>query len=328
MKNFFKNKKVLVAGGTGLVGIQVLKRLSELGAIVTSVSLDKIKLNLKNVRFLKYDLREYSNCDKLTKQKDIVINLAGVAGSPQITRLKPRSIFTPNILFALNLLEASIKNNIKIYLYTSSYGVYNPAGRMSEAQDLWSKNLSPNDLYGGWAKRTAELHIKSIKTENKKMIIPIVRPSNIFGPYANFDKENSMVVPSLINKISASSKFVKLFGDGTQIRDFVYSKDVAEMILNIISKKLDGIFNIGTGKGITIRELANKIKKLSNSKSKLIFQKKTFSGDKKRILDIRKIKENKIFINTNFDIALEETIDWYLKNKKKYKKRYNSFLEK
>lgn len=309
MKNFFKNKKVLVAGGTGLVGIQVLKRLSELGAIVTSVSLDKIKLNLKNVRFLKYDLREYSNCDKLTKQKDIVINLAGVAGSPQITRLKPRSIFTPNILFALNLLEASIKNNIKIYLYTSSYGVYNPAGRMSEAQDLWSKNLSPNDLYGGWAKRTAELHIKSIKTENKKMIIPIVRPSNIFGPYANFDKENSMVVPSLINKISASSKFVKLFGDGTQIRDFVYSKDVAEMILNIISKKLDGIFNIGTGKGITIRELANKIKKLSNSKSKLIFQKKTFSGDKKRILDIRKIKENKIFINTNFDIALEETID-------------------
>ena len=74
---------------------------------------------------------------------------------------------------------------------------------------------------------------------------------------------------------------VKLFGDGTQIRDFVYSKDVAEMILNIISRKLDGIFNIGTGKGITIRELANKIKKLSNSKSKLIFQKKKYSGDKK-----------------------------------------------
>ncbi len=327
MKNFYKNKRILVAGGTGLVGIQVIKILDELGAKVTSVSLDRIKIESKNIKFIKKDLRNFKNCVQLTKNIDIVINLAGVAGSPQITRSKPKSIFTPNILFAINLLEASVINNIKYYLHTSSYGVYNPDGEMKENENIWMKNLSPNDLFGGWSKRTGELHVEAIRKEYPKMIIPIIRPSNIFGPYANFDNKNSMVVPSLISKITSSPKEVKMFGDGSQVRDFVYSKDVARMILLILNKKINGTFNVGSGKGVSIKTLANKIKLISNSKSKLKFEKKAFSGDKKRILNVSKAKKNKVFAKTSFDQSLKDTINWYLKNKSLYKKRYNSFLE-
>lgn len=327
LKKFFKGKKVLVAGGTGLVGIQVISLLEELGSEIISVSLDDIKLKAKKIKFVKKDLRELNNCINLTKDCDVVINLAGVAGSPQITRKKPKSIFTPNILFAINLLEASVANKVKYYLYTSSYGVYNPFGDMKEKDNIWLENLSPNDLYGGWAKRTAELHVKAVRQEFPKMIIPIVRPSNIFGPYANFDKKNSMVVPSLINKISASPKKVKLFGDGTQVRDFVYSKDVAKMILMILCKKINSTINVGSGVGTSIKTLAEKIKKHSNSTSKLIFEKKTFSGDQKRVLDMTKAKKHKVYIKSNFDESLLETINWYKGNKKIYKKRYNSFHE-
>ena len=72
------------------------------------------------------------------------------------------------------MLEASIKNNVKIYLYTSSYGVYNPSGRTWESQNLWSKNLSPHDFYGGWAKRTAELHEINQDSKNKKRLYPLL----------------------------------------------------------------------------------------------------------------------------------------------------------
>lgn len=328
MKNFFKNKKILVAGGTGLVGVQVLKKLSDFGAKTTSISLDDIKLNLKKVRFIKADLRDYKSCLKHTKNQDIVINLTGVAGSPHITKEKPNSIYSPNILFALNLLEASVFNKVKIFLYTSSYGIYDPRSQMKETDNIWEKKLSKHDLYGGWAKRTGELHVKAILKENSKIIIPIVRPSNIFGPYANFDYKNAMVVPSLISKISNSDEVVKIFGDGMQVRDFVYSKDVAIMMLRIIYKKKSEIFNIGSGLGVTIKNLATKIKKISKSNCSLIYGKKNKSSDKKRILDVNKIKINKIYERTKLDIALKETIDWYSKNKSLYKKRYNSFLEK
>lgn len=328
MNNFFKNKKILVAGGTGLVGVQVLKLLDKLNSKVTSVSLDNFKFKSKNISFIKKDLRNLNNCISLSRDKDIIINLTGVAGSPQITKLKPSSIFTPNILFAINLLEAAVKNKVKSFLYTSSYGVYNPFAEMKEDSNIWMENLSENDLFGGWAKRTAELHVKSIKIQYPWMNISIVRPSNIFGPYANFDTKNSMVVPSLINKISNSPKIVKMFGDGSQVRDFIFSKDVALMILKIISSKSNDIFNLGSGKGTSIKQLANLIKELSNSKSKLIFQKTAYAGDKKRILNINKIKKKKFFVKTDFKIALKETIDWYVNNQNLYKKRYNSFNEK
>ncbi len=327
MKNFFKNKKILVAGGTGLVGIQVIKLLDNFCSKIISVSLDNFKLNNRNIKFIKADLRDINVCRKLTKNIDVVINLAGVAGSPQITRKKPSSIFTPNILFAINLLDAAITNKVKTFLYTSSYGVYNPLSQMKENENIWNEKLSENDLFGGWAKRTAELHVKSALIENPNMIIPIVRPSNIFGPYGNFDKENAMVVPSLIRKISSSPKIVKMYGDGTQVRDFVFSADIAKMMLKIISKQKNGTFNLGSGKGMSIKQLANKIKLYSNSKSKLIFEKQKFAGDKKRVLDISKIKKEKYFYKTDFDKAIKETIEWYKKNKNLYKKRFNSFLE-
>ena len=318
----------MIAGGTGLVGSQVLKFLKDIKCKIISASLDDNKKNFKNIKFVKSDLRYLNNCEKLTKNIDVVINLAGVAGSPQITKKKPRSIFVPNILFSLNLLEAAKKNNVKHYMFVSSYGVYNSKTEMKE-DEMWHNPLSPNDIFGGWAKRTGELHVEALLKEKKKINIKIVRPSNIYGPFGNFDPKNSMVVHALISKILKSNKKVKLFGSGLEKRDFVYSKDVASAILKIIPKKTkDYIFNIGSGKSYSIKFLANSILKISGKASKLVFQKKQYSGDKKREMNVKRLNSYGIKCETSFLKGLEETIEWYKKNKNHFKKRYNSFNEK
>jgi GDP-L-fucose synthase len=327
-KKFYKNKKILVAGGTGLVGSQVLSILKEIDCKIISVSLDKGNIKNKKIRYLKSDLRYLHNCEKITKGIDIVINLAGVAGSPQISKKKPRSIFIPNILFSLNLLEASKRNDVNTYLFASSYGVYNSKEEMKE-ENMWTKPLSPNDIFGGWAKRTGELHVEAMLKEKDKMNIKIVRPSNIYGPFGNFDPKNSMVVHALISKILKSKKKVKLFGDGSEKRDFVFSRDVAASILTLLPKKTDHhVFNIGSGKPYSIKYLAEKILKISNRKVKLNFQKKLYSGDKKRIMNVQRLNANGIKCETSLHEGLLETISWYKKNKKHFKKRYNSFDEK
>lgn len=327
-KLFYKKKKILVAGGSGLVGTQVISILKDIDCKILSVGLETQSIFNKNIKHIKSDLRYLKNCEKITKGVDIIINLAGVAGSPQISKIKPRSIFVPNILFSINLLEAAKKNNVKNFLYTSSYGVYNSKKTMKE-DEMWNNMLSPNDIFGGWAKRTGELHVEALLKENRNFNIKIVRPSNIYGPFGNFDPKNSMVVHALISKILKSNQNVKLFGSGLERRDFVYSKDVASAILKIITKKTKHyVFNIGTGKSYSIKFLANLILKISGKKTKLIFQKKKYSGDKKREMNVNRLNFYGIKCKTSFDKGLEETIEWYKNNKNHYKKRYNSFNEK
>ena len=199
MKSFYNNKKILVTGGTGLIGIQLVKKLAELKAKVTVVSLDKnIKLP-SGVKFIRSDLRIFASCLKLTKNIDYVFHLAGIKGSPKMALKYPYQFMTPMIMFNVNMLEASRINNVKRFLYTSSIGVYNPKKIMKE-DEVWKTFPSKNDWYAGWTKRIGELNVQACQLLTKKITTIIVRPANVFGPYDNFDTESAMVIPSLINK--------------------------------------------------------------------------------------------------------------------------------
>ena len=169
MKSFYKNKNVLVTGGTGLIGIQLVKKLVELKSIVIVASLDKnIKLP-KKVKFIRSDLRNFKNCLKLTKNIDYVFHLAGIKGSPQMAIKKPYQFMTPMLMFNANMLEASRINNVKRFLYTSSIGVYNPKKIMKE-DSVWKTFPSKNDWYAGWAERIGELNVQACQQFTKKII--------------------------------------------------------------------------------------------------------------------------------------------------------------
>ncbi len=325
----YKKKNIFVAGGTGMVGMQLLNFLSELDCNISSASLDNFSPKQKNIKHKKVDLRIPRNCEDLLKDIDLIINVTGVAGSPKMALEKPASFMSPNILLPINIVNAAAKNKVKEYLFTSSYGVYKPSKIMKE-DDVWKTSPSNNDLYAGWAKRISELYLDAAKIQYKNFKkIYTIRPSNIYGPYANFDFRNSMVIQSLINRIFLQNENpLKVWGDGKSIRDFIFSKDVAISTLQVINSGYDKKpINIGSGNGHSIKELVNTILKISNKKIPVIWDTKMPSGDKIRILDTRRSKKLGIKNFYSLEDGLRETIDWFKSNKNVYKKRYNSFRE-
>tara|TARA_B100000989_G_scaffold72938_3_gene51252 strand:- start:12506 stop:13510 length:1005 start_codon:yes stop_codon:yes gene_type:complete len=328
---FYFNKNVLVAGGTGMVGQMLVPKLIKLGANVYISSLDHKSLCPKGIKgFYSKDLIYLENCIKVTKNKDIVFNLLGSTGSPKINMIKPASFMMSNLYCAINMLMASQINKVKNYLYTSTYGVYGKKGKMREDM-VWKTFPSEHDKYAGWAKRIGELQAEAFNKEFNSMNISVVRPANIYGPHLNFNPTNSMVVASLIRRLINKEDPFVVWGDGSAIRDFVYSEDVANAMIKILQKKIKQPLNIGSGTGTTIKNLVKSMfkSKFITNNPKVFFDKSKPSGDKKRVLDMKLSKKYRISCSTNLETGLHKTIEWYLKfGKKISKKKYNYFLNK
>ena len=328
MKNIFKGKSVLVAGGTGMVGVPLTKKLKQLGAKIFIASLDNISKEQKKIikKFYKVDLINIQNCIKVTKNKDYVINLLGVTGSPKINYTNPGSFMMSNLYCAVNLLYASQINKVKRYLYTSTYGVYGKKLKMKE-NNVWKDFPSEHDKYAGWAKRMGELQVEAYSKEFNFEGLYVVRPANIYGPNLNFNPKNSMVVASLIKRVCENENPLIVWGDGSNIRDFIYCDDVASSILKIIQKNITKPINIGSGNGTSIKNLVKMIvnSKYIKNKPKVIFDKTKQSGDKKRVLDTTFAKSKKIVNKTKLKKGIDETIKWYLSNQNIYKKKFNYF---
>lgn len=327
-KNFYKDRKVLVTGGTGLVGRQLVQLLIEQRAKVTVVSLDDPKMAPKGVKFVREDLREFSNCLDVCKGKEIVFHLAGIKGSPALTAKQPASFFVPTISFNTNMMEAARRAGVSRYLYTSTVGVYAPAEVFRE-DDVWKTFPSPNDRFAGWAKRMGELQAEAYKIEYGWDKISIVRPANIYGPFDNFDPQTAMVIPALIKRAVDGENPLVVWGDGTPIRDFIYSKDVARGMMLAVEKGVNLPVNLGSGTGVTVKELAETIARLvPGGPIKIVWDKSKPKGDAKRLMDMRRAKKLLGFKpNVSLTKGIKETIEWYMKNKDELDKRYNVFYE-
>ena len=325
MKLFYKNKNVLVTGGTGLIGTQLVNKLVKLKSRIIVASLDKNIELPKEVEFIRSDLRFFENCLKLTKKIDYVFHLAGIKGSPEMAKKKPYQFMTPMLMFNANMLEASRINKVKRFLYTSSIGVYNPKKIMKE-DDVWKTFPSRNDWYAGWTKRIGELNVQACQMFTKKMITIIVRPANVFGPYDNFDTKSAMVIPSLINKfINSKTGAVEVWGDGSNIRDFIFSSEVARAMLLIMFKKPKLPINIGSGKGVSIKKIVEIINEYFGNNHKLSWNKKYSGGDKKRVLDITRLKKLGFKHEINLEKAIYQTINWFRNNRHKKFEKYVAF---
>ncbi len=325
MKLFYKNKNVLVTGGTGLIGTQLVNKLVKLKSRVIVASLDKNIELPKGVEFIRSDLRFFENCLKLTKKIDYVFHLAGIKGSPEMAKKKPYQFMTPMLMFNANMLEASRINKVKRFLYTSSIGVYNPKKIMKE-DDVWKTFPSRNDWYAGWTKRIGELNVQACQLFTKKMITIIVRPANVFGPYDNFDTKSAMVIPSLINKfINSKTGAVEVWGDGSNIRDFIFSSEVARAMVLIMFKKPKLPINIGSGKGVSIKKIVEIINEYFGNNHKLSWNKKYSGGDKKRVLDITRLKKLGFKHEINLEKAIYQTINWFKNNRHKKFEKYVAF---
>lgn len=305
---FYKNKKILITGGTGLIGIQLANLLVDSEAQVTVASLEKNPELSKKCKYAKLDLRILKNCLKITKGQDFVFHLAGIKGSPKLTMTRPYSFMTPMILFNTNMMEACRLNKVKRYLYTSSIGVYNPKSLMSE-KDVWKTFPSKNDWYSGWAKRIGELQGDCFNVHYGLNNFSIVRPANVYGKGDDFS-ENGMVIPQLVKRIHTESPFI-CWGDGSPIRDFIHADDVADGILLCYEKKITEPINLGSGKGVSIKELVDTLVEIYDGDVDVKWDKSKPNGDAIRLMDMTRANKHGFYPKTDLKTGLKEVVEYY-----------------
>jgi GDP-L-fucose synthase len=322
----YKGKKVLVTGGTGLIGIPLVEMLIEQGADVTIASLDDPSRAHPKAKFHRVNLMNFDNCVKVCTGMDFVFHLAGIKGSPAMTAKKPASFFVPTITFNTNMMEAARQCGAKRYLFTSTIGVYGPAEVFRE-DDVWKTFPSENDKFAGWAKRMGELQAEAYKIEYGWNDIVIVRPANVYGPYDNFDPNNAMVIPSLIKRALDGENPLVVWGDGSPVRDFIHARDVARGMLLALQKAPGQIINLGSGTGSSIREIVDIIINNMENKPEVIWDTSKPSGDKKRLMDISRAKAIGFKPTISLEEGIKEVMQWYQENKHRISKRYNVFTE-
>ena len=323
----FKNKNILVTGGSGMIGRQLVSLLLSDDANVHVADLNK-PVNMSNsINFHNIDLKDFSNCKEVCNGMDYVFNLVGIKCSPQVCLERPADIMGPMLQFNTNMLEAAMLANVKWYLYTSTVGVYEPAEVLYE-DDVWKTQPSRNDWYGGWAKRMGELQCQAYEKQFGKGKCSIVRPANVYGPYDNFDPENAMVIPSLINRAMSGDRPLSVWGDGSPIRDFIYTDDVADGMLEVVKQGYNKPINLGSGKGVSIKEIATSIANKMPDKCEIIWDTSKPAGDVKRIMNTERAESIGIKPKISLDEGIETTIKWYNKFNNKDLNRYNAFTDK
>lgn len=325
--SFYNGKRILVTGGTGLIGRPLVDRLVALGAVVTVVSLDDPARAPEGVTFHQADLRDFFQALRACEGQEIVFHLAGVKGSPAMTAQKPASFLTPMLLFNTNMMEAARQSGVERYLYTSSIGVYEPAPVFHE-DSVWKTHPSPNDRFAGWAKRMGELQAEAYRIEYDWQCISIVRPANVYGPFDNFDERNAMVIPSLIKRALSGESPLVVWGDGSPIRDFIYSDDVARGMLMAVEQGISEPLNLGSGEGVSIKTLAETVAKaVPGGPIPIEWDTSKPMGDKRRLMDMTRAASYGFICETSIEKGIASTIDWYLNNQELLEKRYNSFTE-
>lgn len=321
----FKGKSVVITGGTGLIGRQIVQILAQAGASIRCVSLDKIQLEGSTVEHVFGDLRDFEFCKSITQGADFVFHIAGIKGSIEVTKTKPASFFVNLLMMNTNLLEACRLNKVAKVVYTSSIGAYPSAEIFVESED--TETDPPMDMFPGWAKRMAEMQVKAYRIQYGMENFAVVRPCNVYGPGDNFDPANAMVIPTLMYRIFNQENPVVVWGDGSAVRDFAFSRDVAEgTILALHHGTGSRYLNLGSGHGVTIKELVETLNRVTPFNFK--FDATKPSGFPKRVMDIGLAQKMIGYQHTTtLEQGLKETWDWFIRNQKEYLQRQNYFKE-
>ena len=323
---FFKDKNVLVTGGTGMIGRILVEKLIAQGAKVRIASMDDPSRANPQAEFKQVNLTRFENCLEVCKGMDFVFHLVGVKGSPAMTAKKPASFFVPVILFNTNMMEAARQSNVQWYLFTSTVGVYGPSEVFQE-DNVWKTFPSQHDKFAGWAKRMGELQAEAYAIEYDWKKVSIVRPANVYGPYDNFDPKNAMVIPSLIRRAVEGENPLVVWGDGSPIRDFIHAEDVARGMLLTVEKQVTEPINLGSGKGVSIKDLVNIIVENLPNKPKVVWDTSKPSGDRKRLMDITRAQGYGFEPQVTFEQGVPAVMKWYMEHHAEAEKRYNVFTQ-
>ncbi len=298
MENF-KSARVIVTGGAGFIGSNLVKRLVKEGAEVHV--LDNLSRgSLSNLRgtndlspidlehqFYLTDLADYGKCLEVIRDADLVYHLADVVGGVHFALHQEAFIFRQNVLINSNVLTACVTNRIPNFVYVGTACSYPKHLQTSKGIAALTEDQTypaePESSYG-WSKLMGEYEAE-LAQDTGKIDVGILRLHNVYGPGVSFDPRTSQVLPSLIRKaiLYPEEPFV-VWGSGHQYRDFIYIDDVVEALLLVAQHGTNkGAIQIGSEKPTTIKEAAELIVRVSGKAIEIRYDASKPEGDRGRI---------------------------------------------
>ena len=321
-----KSSRILITGGSGLVGQNLTERLIREGYTDLRVNLHRrgVRKIYDNANYTYHDLQTYAGCQIATRDVDVVIHAAASTSNAVDTVVDPLAHVTPNVAMNNFLIDAAWRNGVNHYIFISSNTVYPPKGDepVIETDFLFDE---PYPVYFpvGWMKRYAEIQCELYgKYLPVKMKCTVVRPANLFGPHDKYDFNKCHVTPATIRKVADEMNPIPVWGDGSELRDLLYIEDFVEAIQTVIEKEKEmfEVYNVGSNKVYSVLEVLEKMKKIANHEAPIEF----ISG-KPSMIPTRRIDSNKIKnklgweAKTNLEEGLLNAYNWYLENRKEFK---------
>jgi len=308
-----KNKSIIVTGGAGFLGKNVVAKLRERGC-------SKIFIPLIE----EYDLRNIESIKKFYSlaKPDVVIHLAAVVGGIGANRENPGSFFYDNLMMGVQLMEQARLDKVEKFVAIGTicaYPKFTPVPFKEE--DLWNGYPEETNAPYGLAKKMLLVQSQAYRQQygfNSIFLLPV----NLYGPGDNFDPKSSHVIPALIKKFYdakiSNSPEVVVWGTGRATREFLYVADCAEAIV-LATEKYDKSepVNIGAGFEISIKELVDKISQIMDYKGRIVWDSEKPDGQPRRCLDTTRAQKEFGFVaKMGFDEGLKNTIDWYINSLK------------
>lgn len=310
-----KKKKIYIAGHHGMVGSAVWRALEAKG-YMNLIGVSRSELDLSNQQLVS---------DFYRKEKpDVVINAAAKVGGILVNNNYPYDFLMQNMQIQNNLINGALNSGVDKFIFLGSSCIYPKfASQPLKEEYLLTDSLEPTNEWYAVAKISGVKACQAIRNQYGKDYVSLM-PTNLYGYFDNFDLNSSHVLPAMLRKFHEAkvngNSAVKLWGSGTPMREFLFVDDLADAVVFALENKLSRyLYNIGTGRDITIKELAKTIQSVVGHEGEIIWDESKPDGTPRKLLDVSKMKELGWCYSTELTEGIEKTYQWFLENIKDLK---------
>ncbi|MGG7058071.1 GDP-L-fucose synthase family protein [Clostridium tertium] len=305
-----KNSKIYVAGHRGLVGSAIVRKLQGKGYT-----------NILGKTHKELDLMSSMEVENFFKEEkpEYVFLAAAKVGGIYANSIYPADFIYENLQIQNNVIGNSYKYGVKKLMFLGSSCIY---------PKMCPQPIKEEYLLSGYLEETNEAYalakivgLKMCEFFNKQYGTNYisVMPTNLYGPYDNFQPENSHVMPALIRRFHeakvSGKKEVVVWGSGTPLREFLYSEDMADACIYLMENyEGNDFFNIGTGKEITIQDLSELIKEVVGYEGKIVFDTTKPDGTPRKLLDVSKLENAGWKYKMELKDGIREAYKWFMEN--------------
>ena len=311
-----KKEKIYIAGHKGMVGSAVWRALEKRG-YTNLVGVSSKKLNLRNQQAVLDFYKE--------EKPSVVIDAAAKVGGILANKDYPYDFLMQNMQIQNNLIDGALDSGIEKFIFLGSSCIYPKfAPQPLKEEYLLTDSLESTNEWYAIAKISGVKACQAIRNQYGKDFVSLM-PTNLYGYFDNFDLQSSHVLPAMLRKFHEAkingNTPVKLWGSGTPMREFLFVDDMAEAVVFALENKLpEYLYNIGSGKDISIKQLAETIQNVVGHKGDIIWDNSKPDGTPRKLLDVSKMKALGWHYSTNLKEGVEKTYQWFQENIKDLKK--------